>query len=139
MFFLRNPEAQALHLAIRTPARELQLELDVAVFVDFREGVIKRPLLEIRPSFKRRFLNDFSRAIADVFQPQNFAQCRQTYSLVSNRHVPLRPLVKTTGVLAFQTDVGLVQALFQRTPDSLIIAIESDLDFLFFPALDVGD
>jgi hypothetical protein len=29
--------------------------------------------------------------------------------------------------------------LFQRTPDFLIIAIESDLDFLFSPALDVSD
>jgi len=73
MLFLRDPKAQALYFAIRTSPSEFQLELDVAVFVDFRNGVIERPLLEIRPSLKRRFLNDFSRTIADVFQPQNFA------------------------------------------------------------------
>ncbi len=58
MLFLRDPKAQALYFAIRTSPSEFQLELDIAVFVDFRNGVIERPLLEIRPSLKRRFLND---------------------------------------------------------------------------------
>jgi hypothetical protein len=48
-------------------------------------------------------------------------------------------LVKAGGVLAFQTYARLVKALLQRTPDFLVIAIESKLKFLLFLGLDVRD
>ena len=41
--------------------------------------------------------------------------------------------------MAFQTYVGLVQALLKHTPDFLVIAIESELEFLLFPNRDVRD
>jgi hypothetical protein len=48
-------------------------------------------------------------------------------------------MVKGTGVLAFQTYASLVKALLKRTPDFLVIAIESEFKFLLFPSLDVCD
>jgi hypothetical protein len=72
-------------------------------------------------------------------KPKIFRNVAKLTSFVSDRQVRLRPLVKPAGVLAFQTDCGLVQALLQHKPNFLVIAIESELEFLLFPSLDVRD
>ena len=94
---------------------------------------------EIRPKLKRCLLNDLPRIVRDLVQPQNLPQSGYAYSFVSDRRVLLCPLVKAGRVLAFQTYAGLLQALLQRTPNFLVIAIESQLKFLLFPSLDVRD
>jgi hypothetical protein len=48
-------------------------------------------------------------------------------------------LIKAAGVLAFQTYAWLVKALLQHAPNSLVFAIEAQLEFLLFPSLDVRD
>jgi hypothetical protein len=55
-----DSKTQTQDLTKSTPPDEFNFQLNVALLVDFLQGVIKRPLLNVGPKFKRRVLNNFS-------------------------------------------------------------------------------
>ena len=55
-----DSKTQTQNLTKSTPPDEFNFQLNVALLVDFLQGVIKRLLLNVGPKFKRRVLNDSS-------------------------------------------------------------------------------
>jgi hypothetical protein len=64
IFSRSDSKTQTQYLTISTPPDEFNLQLNVALLVDFLKGWIKRPLLNVGPKFKRRIQNNFSGVIA---------------------------------------------------------------------------
>jgi hypothetical protein len=58
IFSCSDSKTQTQYLTKSTPPDEFKFQLNVALLVDFLQGVIKRPLLKVGPKFKRRVLND---------------------------------------------------------------------------------
>ena len=60
IFSRSDSKTQTQYLTKSTPPDEFNFQLNVALLVDFLQGWIKRPLLNVCPKFKRRVLNDSS-------------------------------------------------------------------------------
>jgi hypothetical protein len=60
IFSRSDSKTQTQYLTKSTPSDEFNFQLNVALLVDFPQGVIKRPLLNVCPKFKRRVLNNSS-------------------------------------------------------------------------------
>jgi hypothetical protein len=91
IFSRSDSKTQTQYLTKSTPPDEFNFQLNVALLVDFFQGVIKRPLFNVCPKFKRRVLNNLSGVILNVFQAQNLPQGSYTDSLLPNRQVLLCP------------------------------------------------
>jgi hypothetical protein len=91
IFSRGDSKTQTQNLTKTTPPDEFNFQLNVALPVDFLQGGIERPLLDVGPKFKRRVLNNSSRIILNVFQTQNLPQGTYADSLVPDHQVLLRP------------------------------------------------
>ena len=69
-----DSKTQTQYLTKSAPPDEFNFQMNVALLVDFLQGVIKRPLLNVGPEFKWRVLNNSSGVILNVFQAQNLPQ-----------------------------------------------------------------
>jgi hypothetical protein len=58
IFSRSDSKTQTQYLTKSTPPDEFYFQLNVALLIDFLQGGIKRPLLNICPKFKRRVLNN---------------------------------------------------------------------------------
>jgi hypothetical protein len=58
MFSRRDSKTQTQNLTKSTSPDEFQLQLDVALLVDFLKSHVQRPLLDVRPNLQRCSLND---------------------------------------------------------------------------------
>jgi hypothetical protein len=58
IFSRSDSKTQTQYLTESTPPDEFNFQLYVALPVDFLQGVIKRPLLNVGPKFKRSVLNN---------------------------------------------------------------------------------
>ena len=77
-----DSKTQTQYLTKSTTPDEFNFQLNVALLIDFLQGGIKRPLLNVGPKFKRRVQNNSSGVILNVFQAQNLPQGTYADSLL---------------------------------------------------------